>query len=129
MDIRNFMNYTVKEDLPLGNNQKVIIKEVRLNINKEENDVKGIWVDIEGNYKPLYIPIFDEANYQLDFFMMQIGEKQPSLEAFNKHIGDTITVHRYIRRDEESGKEYTNTSFNPKPQEDVTSMLASRLGK
>lgn len=129
MNINDFMNYTPKEDLPIGNNQKVILDSVRLNINRETNEVKGLWVEIEGNYNALYIPIFEGANYQLDFFLKQINELTPSLEAIAKHKGEEITVHRYINRDEETGKEYTNTSFNPKPQEDTTSMLATRLGK
>lgn len=129
MNINDFMNYTPKEDLPIENNLKVKLDSVRLNLNRETNDVKGLWVEIEGNYNALYIPLFDGPNYQLDFFLKQIGETKPSLEAINNHKGDEIIVHRYIHRDEETGKEYTNTSFNPKPQEDVTSMLASRLGK
>lgn len=130
MKISDFENITLKAPLQTGTHI-VTLAEARYHVDKDE-DLKGIWIDLEENYKALYIPIFDNNNnYQLEFFMQQIGEatSKPSLAIMNKHKGAKLTVHRYISKNEETGKEYINTSFNPSPKEDITSALAMKLGK
>ena len=95
-------------ELELGTH-KVIFKGIQYREDAEGN-INGAFVHIKG-YRSLFLPIFEEENFQLDLLLRQLNEESYSEEAISAHAGTEIIVTRYPRG------EYTNVSFNPNPRE------------
>lgn len=96
--------------LPVGNFE-VVFKKFQWRTDAE-GEVKGAWIHIDG-YKPLYLTFFeDRENYQLDYFLDQIGCETDVYDdnLINEYAGTVIKVSRY------PNGEYINTSFNPNPR-------------
>ncbi len=109
MNINELRNTVVLRSMPMGKNE-VTFKEIKYRENDEGN-VDGAWVYIN-EYRPLFIPIFDENNYQLDLLTAQLGVESYSDLEINKAAGTKIIAHKYRREDEKRQQVYTNISFN-----------------
>lgn len=101
----NELNNTKRVNtMPIGRNEATF-KEIQYRVDSEGN-VTGAFVHTK-EFRPVFIPIFEEQNYQLDLLIDQLGDVETySAEEINKHSGKKIIVWRYLR------EEYTNTSFN-----------------
>lgn len=97
-------------ELALGTH-KVIFSRIQYREDLDGN-ITGAFVHVKG-YRSLFLPIFEEENFQLDLLLRQLDEESYSEEAINSHEGTEIIVTRYPRG------EYTNVSFNPNPREEV----------
>lgn len=74
-------------------------------------EITGIWVHV-AKYRPLFIPFFDEQNYQLDLLLEQLGVDSYDPDEINKATGTVITCHRYERVTDTDT--FINVSFNPR---------------
>ncbi len=97
--------------IPYGKNE-VTFEKLEYRVNNEE-EIIGAWVHIK-DFKPLYIPIFEEENYQLDLLTEQLGINSYDDREINKTAGTIIIAHKYKRYDETRDTEFTNISFNPR---------------
>lgn len=108
-------------EMPIGTCEAVF-KKIDYRINKETEDVTGIFVHTEG-YRPVFIPFFDNGdNFQLDLLLDQLGCQSYDPDEINQSAGTVITVHRYIR--EAGDQVFTNTSFNKNYTESASEVLA-----
>lgn len=99
-------------EMPLGK-KEVTFKKIQYRTD-EEGNVNGIFVHIE-EYRSLFIPFFEEDNFQLDLLLEQLGCESYDDEEINKASGTVIVATRYERGG------YINVSFNPRGVEgDVT---------
>ena len=109
MKLNELKNRTVAVEMPMGRNE-VVFKRIDYRIDKETEDVTGVFVHIE-NYRPLFIPFFASGdNFQLDLLLTQLGCSSYDPDEINKSAGTVIVAHRYVRETPE--QTYTNVSFN-----------------
>lgn len=107
MKMNDFVKKTRVMELPLGTSE-VVFKRIDYRIDDDQN-VTGAFIHIEG-FKPLYIPVFEEANYQLDFLLEQLDVVSYDPTEINKKAGTTIIAQRYQRNI--SNRTYTNVTFD-----------------
>ena len=111
MKLNEMRKTEVVRAMPYGKNEVVFEKiEYREDENK---NVNGAWVHVK-DFKPLFIPIFEENNYQLDLLTEQLGIDTYDDREINKAKGTVIIAHKYKRYNEALGQEFTNISFNPR---------------
>ena len=103
-----FENRTRTPELALGTHE-VTFERIQYREDFEGN-ITGAFIHIKG-FKSLFIPIFEEENFQLDLLLAQLGEDSYSEQNINTHRGQKIICTRYPRG------EYTNVSFNPNPRD------------
>lgn len=104
MKLNELNNTKRTAQMPVGRNEATF-KEIQYRVDAE-NNVTGAFIHTK-EFRPVFIPIFDDQNYQLDLLIDQLGEVENySADEINKHKGAHIIVWRYVR------EEYTNTSFN-----------------
>lgn len=119
MKLNELRNETVLRSMPMGRNTVTFTKiEYREN---NEGDVDGAWVHIK-EYRPLFLPIFEENNYQLDLLTAQLEVESYSDLEINKKAGTKIVAHKYRREDEKRQQTYTNISFNAEYKEATNQM-------
>lgn len=116
MKINELKNKTVVKALGIGKHE-VIFDHLEYRTDERTGDIDGIWVHIQ-QYRPLFLPFFEEQNYQLDLLLEQLGVDSYDPEEINKAAGTVIICHRYER--EVNSRTYINCSFNPRyiPDED-----------
>lgn len=110
MKISEIKNMQVAKEMPLGT-EEVTFKKIQYRTDAEDN-INGVFVHIE-EYRSLFLPFFEEDNFQLDLLLNQLGCSSYDPEEINKCAGTIITATRYQRG------EYVNTSFNPNGPADV----------
>jgi len=103
----------VKREMPMGKNT-VTFEGLRYRFKDE--DITGAWIDIK-EFKSLFLPIFEEENYQLDLLLEQLGIASYDPEVINAAKGKSIIAHKYLRAVEDRPDPYTNISFNPRYNE------------
>ena len=108
MKISELKNMQVAAEMPLGTHE-VTFKRIQYRTDAEEN-INGVFVHVE-EYRSLFIPFFEQDNFQLDLLLGQLGCKSYDPEEINKFAGTVIKATRYERG------QYTNTSFNPRGSE------------
>ena len=113
MKLNELKARTVKKDMPMGKNN-VTFEGLRYRLRDDE--ITGAWVDIQ-EYKSLFIPIFEEENYQLDLLLEQLGVQSYDPDVINTKKGTSIIAHKYYREVEDRPDPYTNISFNPRYNE------------
>lgn len=104
MKLSEIKNMQVAKEMPLGTHE-VTFKKIQYRVDTEDN-ITGVFVHVE-EYRSLYIPFFDQDNFQLDLLLNQLGCTSYDPDEINKFKGTVITATRYTRG------QYTNTSFNP----------------
>ena len=108
-------------EMPMGRNE-VIFKKIDYRIDKETEDVTGVFVHVE-NYRPLFIPFFDNGdNFQLDLLLGQLGCETYDPDEINQAAGTVIIAHKYTRETPE--QTYTNVSFNANYGAEAEEVLA-----
>lgn len=116
MNINTLRNTKRPGQMPLGRNEATF-KEIQYRADAE-GEVTGAFIHTE-EFSPVYIPIFDENNYQLELLVRQLGDTATySEEEINQYKGTKIIVWRYPR------EQYVNTSFNANYKEAVEDDLA-----
>lgn len=110
MKISEIKNMQVAKEMPLGT-EEVTFKRIQYRTDADDN-INGVFVHIE-EYRSLFLPFFEEDNFQLDLLLNQLGCSSYDPEEINKCAGTIITATRYQRG------EYVNTSFNPNGPADV----------
>ena len=105
MKLNEFKNMKKAVEMPLGTHD-VTFKRIQYRTDSEDN-ITGVFVHVE-EYRSLFIPFFEEDNFQLDLLLEQLGTNSYDPEEINKCIGTVIKATRYERGD------YVNTSFNPR---------------
>ena len=113
MKISEIKNMKRTPEMPVGTTEEVTFKKIQYRTNAE-GDITGVFVHIE-EYRSLFIPFFEEDNFQLDLLLQQLSCDSYDPEEINKCAGTIIKATRY-ERVTESGT-YTNTSFNPRGAE------------
>ena len=111
MKLNEIRKNTVTRAMPYGKNE-VVFEGLEYRLDNDKN-VTGAWVHIK-DFKPLFIPVFEGENYQLDLLTEQLGVDTYDDREINKCTGTCIIAHKYTRIDEERGMEFTNISFNPR---------------
>ena len=121
MKLNELKKMTVAADMPMGKNE-VVFKKIDYRIDKETEDITGVFVHIE-NYRPLFLPFFASGdNFQLDLLLNQLGCTSYDPDEVNKAAGTVIVAHRYVR--ETAEQTYTNVSFNANYAEAQADILA-----
>ena len=110
MKISEIKNMQVAKEMPLGT-EEVTFKRIQYRTDADDN-INGVFVHIE-EYRSLFLPFFEQDNFQLDLLLGQLGCESYDPEEINKCAGTVITATRYQRG------EYVNTSFNPKGPADI----------
>ena len=110
MKISEIKNMQVAKEMPLGT-EEVTFKRIQYRTDADDN-INGVFVHIE-EYRSLFLPFFEQDNFQLDLLLGQLGCESYDPEEINKCAGTVITATRYQRG------EYVNTSFNPNGPADV----------
>lgn len=108
MKLNDLKNMKRAVEMPIGKNE-VVFKRIDYRVDKETGDITGVFVHVEG-YRALFIPFFDEDNFQLDLLLTQLECDSYDPEEINKRKGTVIIAHRYTRETPE--QTYTNVSFN-----------------
>ena len=104
MKLNEIKNMQVAKEMPLGTHE-VTFKKIQYRTDLEDN-ITGVFVHVE-EYRSLFIPFFEQDNFQLDLLLNQLGCTSYDPDEINKFHGVVIKATRYKRG------EYTNTSFNP----------------
>lgn len=104
MKLNEIKNMQVAKEMPLGTHE-VTFKRIQYRTDAEDN-ITGVFVHVE-EYRSLFIPFFEQDNFQLDLLLNQLGCTSYDPDEINKFHGVMIKATRYKRG------EYTNTSFNP----------------
>ena len=104
MKISEIKNMKVAAEMPLGQHE-VTFKRIQYRTDADMN-INGVFVHVE-EYRSLFIPFFEEDNFQLDLLLKQLGCDSYDPDEINKFAGTVIKATRYVRG------QYTNTSFNP----------------
>ncbi|MBP5596735.1 MAG: hypothetical protein J6Y02_15215 [Pseudobutyrivibrio sp.] len=104
MKLNEIKNMQVAKEMPLGTHE-VTFKRIQYRTDAEEN-ITGVFVHVE-EYRSLFIPFFEQDNFQLDLLLNQLGCSSYDPDEINECKGVKIIATRYKRG------EYTNTSFNP----------------
>ena len=108
MKLNELKNMRRPVEMPMGTNE-VVFKKIDYRTDKNTGDINGVFIHIE-EYRPLFIPFFEEDNFQLDLLLNQLGCESYDPEEINKTAGTVIIAHRYTRETPE--QTYTNVSFN-----------------
>lgn len=108
MKISEIRNMKVAPEIPLGTHE-VTFKRIQYRTDAD-GDINGVFVHIE-EYRSLFIPFFEQDNFQLDLLLGQLGCTSYDPEEINEYAGTVIKATRYTRG------QYTNTSFNPRGAE------------
>ena len=109
MKLNELRNMKVAVEMPMGKNE-VVFKKIDYRVDKETEDITGIFVHIE-KYRPLFVPFFSNGdNFQLDLLLNQLGCESYDPDEINKFAGTVIVAHRYTR--EANNQTFTNVSFN-----------------
>lgn len=111
MKLNELRTKEILRSLPLGKNE-VIFDHIDYRTDDEDN-INGVWVYIQ-KYRPLFLPFFEEDNFQLDLLLEQLGIESYDPDEINKAKGTVIIAHRYERYDEQKAQTFTNVSFNPR---------------
>ena len=104
MKLNEIKNMKVSAEMPLGTHE-VTFKRIQYRTDAEEN-ITGVFVHVE-EYRSLFIPFFEQDNFQLDLLLRQLGCTSYDPEEINSFAGTVIKATRYPRG------QYINTSFNP----------------
>lgn len=104
MKISELKNMKVKPEMPLGTHEATF-KRIQYRTDAEGN-VNGVFVHLE-EFRSLFIPFFEEDNFQLELLLRQLSCSTLDPDEINKCEGTIIKATRYERG------EYVNTSFNP----------------
>lgn len=104
MKISELKNMKVAKEMPLGTHE-VTFKKIQYRTDATDN-ITGVFVHIE-EYRSLFIPFFEEDNFQLDLLLNQLGCNSYDPDEINAFAGTVIKATRFVKG------EYTNTSFNP----------------
>lgn len=110
MKISEIKKMKVMPEMPLGTHE-VTFKKIQYRTDSEMN-INGVFVHI-AEFRSLFIPFFEEDNFQLDLLLKQLGCDSYDPDEINKCEGTMIKATRYPRG------EYINTSFNPRGAEEV----------
>ena len=108
MKISELKNMKVAAEMPLGTHE-VTFKRIQYRTDADMN-ITGVFVHVE-EYRSLFIPFFEQDNFQLDLLLNQLGCKSYDPEEINQFAGTVIKATRYPRG------QYINTSFNPRGTE------------
>lgn len=114
MKVNEFKKEKVVRGMPLGRHE-VTFDHLEYRVDENE-DINGIWVHIL-EYRPLFIPFFEENNYQLDLLTEQLGVDSYDPDEINKAKGTVIVAHKYERNDEIRQMMFVNVSFNPRAKD------------
>lgn len=118
MKLEDFKKKTVQRSMPMGKNE---ITFDHLEYREDaDGEIKGAWI-YNKEYRPLFIPIFDDNSYQLDLLTEQLGVETYDPDEINKCVGTVIIAHKYERNDEKRQQTFTNVSFNPRYNSEQTS--------
>lgn len=105
MKINELKNMKRAVEMPMGTHD-VTFKRIQYRTDANE-DINGVFVHIE-EYRSLFIPFFEQDNFQLDLLLEQLGVDSYDPDEINKTAGTVIKATKYERG------EYTNVSFNPR---------------
>lgn len=111
MKINEFKNMKRATEMPINEMKEVTFKRIQYRTDADGN-INGVFVHIE-EYRSLFIPFFEQDNFQLDLLLEQLGCDSYDPEEINKYAGTIIKATRYTRG------EYVNTSFNPRGREEA----------
>lgn len=111
MKLNELKNTPVVRAMPMGKHE-VTFDHIQYR-EDADGEINGVWVHIK-EFRPLFIPFFEENNYQLDLLTEQLGIESYDPEEINKATGTVIIAHKYKRDDEKRNQTYTNVSFNPR---------------
>ena len=114
MKLNDLKNKSVLRAMPRGRNE-ITFTGINYRIDDEEN-ITGAFINCE-EYRPLFIPIFEGDNFQLDLLTEQLGIDSYDPDQINQAVGTRIVAHKYVRFDPNRGQEFTNISFNPRYDE------------
>lgn len=114
MKLNDLKNKSVLRAMPMGRNE-ITFTGINYRIDDEEN-ITGAFINCE-EYRPLFIPIFEGDNFQLDLLTEQLGIDSYDPDQINQAVGTRIVAHKYVRFDPNRGQEFTNISFNPRYDE------------
>lgn len=120
MKLNEMRKTEVVRAMPFGKNE-VVFEKLEYRVDPETKDINGAWIHVS-NYRPLFIPIFNEQNFQLDLLTEQLGVDSYDDREINKCEGTVIIAHKYKRHDEKTGEDYTNISFNPRYSEETSTV-------
>lgn len=112
MKLNELRKKEVKRSMPYGKNE-VTFDHIEFRIDEESKEITGAFVHIK-EFKALFIPIFEDNNYQLDLLTEQLGVDSYDDREINKTTGTMIIAHKYTRMNEQLQQEFTNISFNPR---------------
>jgi hypothetical protein len=110
MKLNELTRKEVRTALAIGKHENIIFDHIEYRTDRA-GDITGIYVHVE-KFKPLFLPFFDEDNYQLDLLLEQLGIESYDPEEINKAKGTVIIVHRYERVTDKDT--FVNVSFNPR---------------
>lgn len=113
MRIDEIRNMKRAAEMPLGTHE-VTFKKIQYRTDTT-GEINGVFVHVN-EYRSLFIPFFEEDNFQLDLLLEQLGCDSYDPEEINKFHDTKIKATRYQRG------AYTNTSFNPRSEDDNTLM-------
>lgn len=111
MKISEIKNMKRAPEMPVGTHEATF-KKIQYRTDADGN-INGVFVHVE-EYRSLFLPFFEQDNYQLDLLLTQLGCDSYDPEEINQYAGTVIKVTRYIRENPTGGPDYTNTSFNPR---------------
>lgn len=110
MNINTFKDKQYRKTLALGKHEDIVFDHIEYRTNNS-GDITGIWVHVE-KFKPLFLPFFEDDNFQLDLLLEQLGIESYDPDEINQAKGTIIICHRYERVTDTDT--YTNVSFNPR---------------
>ena len=106
MKINEIKNMKKATEMPVDQLMEVTFKKIQYRTDADDN-INGVFVHIE-EYRSLFIPFFEEDNFQLDLLLEQLGCDSYDPDIINEYAGTRIKATRYTRG------QYINTSFNPR---------------
>lgn len=106
MKLNEIKNMKKAAEMPINEMKEVTFKRIQYRTDAEDN-ITGVFVHIE-EYRSLFIPFFEEDNFQLDLLLGQLGCESYDPDEINEYAGTVIKATRYTRG------EYVNVSFNPR---------------
>lgn len=113
MKISETKNIAVKKAMPIGRFECTFERADWVLKDGSDDDIRGMNVFTE-EYTPLYIPVFDERNTQLEFFLNNIGASTYDLDEINSKSGAKFSVQRYEQWNAARGQVFTNNNFGPR---------------
>ena len=119
MKLSEMRKTEVVRAMPYGKNE-VTFDHIEYREDEKKN-INGAWIYVK-EFKRLFIPIFEENNYQLDLLTEQLGIESYDDREINKAKGTVIIAHKYTRFNEALGQEFTNISFNPRYEESANAI-------